>query len=318
MNEMDLLGRLREEVPHGVSPHAEHLFQTALASNLESERAGVTRPARSLVRRGGDGIRALRPAWRLAVIAALAAGLAAGLVVGTRPGARAPAPAQPVTLTAKLLADQAASAALSGPDIRPGQWVYRKIGFGRGTKISEVWATADDLAQASYIKGTLLTCSWPSTCHPADIGGQSFVMAWPGTHEISYADLGSLPAGPRALLSRLESICAASGTGDRYCHPFTLIGELFFAYLMPPALTAELFQALGDVPGVTVVRDAVDLAGRHGVAFRLPTSPSGAYEEIILDPRTYQFMGMDSSSAAGPDRTAVLALAPVSGPGIRP
>jgi hypothetical protein len=317
MNEMDLLARLREEVPHGVSPHAEHLFQTALASNLEAERAGVTRPARSLVRRGGDGIRALRPAWRLAVIAALAAGLAAGLVVATRPpGDRAPA--RPVALTAKLLAARAATAALSGPDARPGQWVYRKLGFGPGAKVSEVWATADDLAQASYIQGTLLTCSWPSMCHPAKIGGQSFGMAWPGTHEISYADLSSLPADPRALISRLERICTANGNDGRYCHAFALIGELFSAYLMPPALTAELFQALGDIPGVTVVRNAVDPAGRHGVAFRLPTSPSGAYDEIILDPRSYQFMGMDSSSAAAPERTAVLALAPVAGPGIRP
>jgi hypothetical protein len=248
----------------------------------------------------------------------LAAGLAAALAVGIGPAARAPAPAQPVALTAKLLAGRAATAALSGPDVRPGQWVYRKIGFGPGGKVSEVWATADDLAQASYIQGTLLTCSWPSMCHPAKIGGQSFGMAWPGTHEISYADLSSLPADPRALISRLERICTANGNDGRYCHAFALIGELFSAYLMPPALTAELFQALGDIPGVTVVRNAVDPAGRHGVAFRLPTSPSGAYDEIILDPRSYQFMGMDSSSAAAPERTAVLALAPVAGPGIRP
>jgi hypothetical protein len=30
-------------------------------------------------------------------------------------------------LTVKLLADRAAAAALTGPDIAPGQWVYEKL-----------------------------------------------------------------------------------------------------------------------------------------------------------------------------------------------
>jgi hypothetical protein len=226
-------------------------------------------------------------------------------VVATRPpGDRAPA--RPVALTAKLLAARAATAALSGPDARPGQWVYRKLGFGPGAKVTEVWATADDLTEASYVQGTLLTCSFPNRCHPAEIGGKPYGMAWPATFPISYAELGSLPADPRALASRLDRISGG--------HALRLIGELFVAYLMPPALTAELFQALGDVPGVTVVKDAVDRAGRHGVAFRLPAAASRAYQEIILDPGSYQFMGWGD----GPDGTTVLALATVSGPGARP
>lgn len=325
MNDMELLARLREEVPHGVSPHAEHLFQAALAGDLEAERAGVTRPVQGLVRRGRNGIRAIRPAWRLAITMPLAAGLAAGLLVATRPAGH-PALAQTATLTVKLLADQAATAALSGPAVRPGQWVYRKFGKGTGRGVTEVghatevWATADDLTQAAYIRGTLLICSQAGTCHPAKIGGQSWGLAWP-ISGISYAELSSLPSDPRALLSRLER----SGSGiacdeaDRACHAFQLIGELFLAFLMPPERTAELFRALGYIPGVTVVKDAVDLAGRHGVAFRLPLSPPGpAYEEIILDPRTYQFMSWDGPSADGSQGIAVLAQALVSGPGVRP
>jgi hypothetical protein len=313
MNEMELLARLREEVPHGVSPHADHLFRAALAENLESGRAGVTRPAHSLIRRGRDAIRAFGPAWRLALTAPLAAALAVGLVVGTRPAA-GPAP----TLTAKLLADRAATAALSGPDVGPGQWVYRRYLSRPGTRGGELWATADDQSEAMYIQGTLLTCSRPATCHPAEIGGEHFGLAWLGTSGISYADLGSLPADPRALLARLERICAARVNFAPACHPFTIIGRLFTAYLMAPALTAELFQALGDVPGVTVVKDAVDLAGRPGVAFRIPAPYGRGDEEIILNPSTYQVMGWDQLSADGPEGTVVLAQAPVSGPGVRP
>jgi hypothetical protein len=60
-------------------------------------------------------------------------------------------------------------------------------------------------------------------------------------------------------------------------------------------------------------------AGRRGVAFRLPlASPNPVYKEIILNPRTYQFMSLGNRSQAGLNSSAMLVQAPVSGPGIRP
>ena len=173
MNEMDLLTRLREEVPHGVSPHAEYLFRTALAENPGAERAWVACPRRWLTRRRLSllagargltllaGVRGPRPRWRLAVVAplvtGLAAGLAAALVVVSGPATH-PAAAPTATVAARLLADQAATAAASGQPVRPGQWVYRKTGGAPDTRILENWSTADASAEAAYIEGTLLTC----------------------------------------------------------------------------------------------------------------------------------------------------------------
>jgi hypothetical protein len=319
MNEMDLLTRLRDEVPYrAVSPQVEDLFRAAIEAERTRVPAHRIRPSRPI--RPGRWV--LRSAWRLTVAIGLAAALAVGLVVGLVVASPRPAgggPAADATLAVKLLADRAATAALAGPAVRPGQWVYRKTIVGPGTSVRERWATADDLTQAAYIQGTLLTCPRHGRCHPAEIGGVSDGLAWPVTGGISYAALGSLPADPRALVSRLADIRVGCQSGDGPCHAFGLIGQLFVAYLMPPALTAELYRALGDIPGVTVVKNAVDVAGQRGVAFRLPLqAPGPAYEEIIINPRTYQFMGWDSPAHPGPLGQAVIVQELVPGPGIRP
>ncbi len=58
-----------------------------------------------------------RPAWRVGVAAVLALGLAAGVAVAVLPSG-------PPVLTAQLLADRAAAAALASPAVSAGQWVY--------------------------------------------------------------------------------------------------------------------------------------------------------------------------------------------------
>jgi hypothetical protein len=184
--------------------------------------------------------------------------------------------------------------------------VYRKMS-GPGGRIVERWATADDLTAAIYIQGTLAVCPRQGRCHPALIDGTRYGLDWPVTGGITYAALGSLPADPRALVSRLEDIPADCQADNRPCRAFQLIGQLFNAYLMPPAVTAELYRALGDIPGVTVVQNAIDPAGRRGVAFRLPlASPNPAYKEIILNPRTYQFMSLGNRSQTGLNSFAML------------
>ena len=93
------------------------------------------------------------------------------------------------------------------------------------------------------------------------------------------------------------------------------------SYVMPPRLTAELYRALGEIPGVTVNDQAVDVAGRPGVGFISPALPGAGNTEIILSPRTYRLIGDDL--LLGPRRqlvsgTAILRETPVSGPGVWP
>lgn len=148
-----------------------------------------------------------------------------------------------------------------------------------------------------------------------------------GKIPIAYADLGSLPRDPVALDRYLAGL-ALRGWGPAPVREFEVIKDLLITYVMPPALTAELYRALGNIPGVTIDRHAVDLAGRHGIGFKvaLPAGQGAGFDELILDPETFAVMGQQATlgPAAGAKAgqivggVAILKTVLVSGPGIRP
>ena len=88
---------------------------------------------------------------------------------------------------------------------------------------------------------------------------------------VTYAELGSLPRSPSALDRYLASLPLPGG-GPAPFREFEIISGTAHHVLMPPALTAELYRALGDIPGVTVNQHAVDVAGRAGIGFQI-TAP---------------------------------------------
>jgi hypothetical protein len=180
----------------------------------------------------------------------------------------------------------------------------------------------------------------PVPCAP----GKQKYLKFPLPHLfVSYQQLGALPASPRALVTALANrnphgyvwdmggqpgaIVALpvlrSGSHGRTVRPgtsrsfraFNVISYLLSTYVMTPGLTAELYRALGDIPGVKVAAHATDIAGQHGIGFALPTPGSpGQAEAIILNPRTYRLMAFGNQNQG----TAVLRQAFVSGPGATP
>lgn len=146
---------------------------------------------------------------------------------------------------------------------------------------------------------------------------------------VTYAGLKSLPRSPAAL-DRYLARLPLRGWGPAPYREFDIISSMLFTYVMPPARTAELYRALGDIPGVTVDRHAVDVAGRHGIGIQM-TIPviqgyGGSVVQLILNPKTYDVMGQQSF---GTERRrpsvprqvyggAILKTALVSGPGVRP
>jgi hypothetical protein len=56
---------------------------------------------------------------------------------------------------------------------------------------------------------------------------------------------------------------------DLAWNAFNGIEGTLTSYVLPPKVAAELYRALGDIPDVTVDKDAIDAAGRHGPAFVL-------------------------------------------------
>ena len=103
---------------------------------------------------------------------------------------------------------------------------------------------------------------------PQDRGGGWAVGGQSGKIPVSYAGLSSLPRDPAALdryLRRL-SVPHPRGWGSPAAREFTIIEMMLASYVMPPRLTAELYRALGQIPGVRVDDHAVDVAGRPASA----------------------------------------------------
>jgi hypothetical protein len=229
------------------------------------------------------------------------------------------------------LAYRAAAAAGRQPAVPPDQWVFwrEKTGghCGKWCGIFHVWTTADAGHAAWVYRGKVMSLgTGPFDGKPLPalvlLGGWA-AGSQTGKIPVSYAGLRSLPREPGALdryLGRLR-LPHLRGWGPPPAREFVIIEKMLTSYLMPPRLTAELYRALGDIPGVTVSDHAVDAAGRHGVGFISPALPGGGRKEIILDPRSYRLMGDNLLWGVRQrqlDGIAILQKALVSGPGVWP
>ena len=178
----------------------------------------------------------------------------------------------------------------------------------------EQWSTADGTRNASY-----------------SASGKLIITAACPCGIVSYAHLGQLPSDPRALVRWAMRPPAGGGhytTADLAWNAFNGIEGTLMSYVLPPKVAAELYRALGQIPGVTVDNDAVDAAGRHDPAFVLTDKdyPGGGWTaEVFLNPHTFQLTGYAEHfpdrcqcPSPGTGGTAILRQALVAGPGIRP
>lgn len=340
MDEMTLLKEFRA----AVAPPGEVVLARARARMIDGGAPGRDRPGprwlRSPGTRGKLALTGLAGLAAAATAAALAMALTAAPSDGSA-GTGVPSPA------VKEMAYRAAAAAAAGPEVAPGQWVYWQEksysppGSGPAPNSAfQVWTTADATNAAYLARGKVvfIPCGQLGL-KPAD-GCQSigqpiithsdqgdFIGGTSGKVPVPYAGLSSLPRDPVALDRYLAGL-PLRGWGPAPVREFEVIKELLITYVMPPALTAELYQALGNIPGVTVDRHAVDVAGRHGIGLRiaLPSDQGAGFDELILDPKSFGLMGqqLTPGRAAGARAgeivggTAILKTALVSGPGILP
>ncbi|WP_431036051.1 CU044_5270 family protein [Streptomyces sp. P6-2-1] len=106
----------------------------------------------------------------------------------------------------------------------------------------------------------------------------------------AYAALDALPRDPNALLRRIYALSEGRGN-SRDQAAFTTIGDLVGESYPPAGLEAALYRAAAKIPGVVTVDDAVDAAGRHGVAVARLDETSGDREEWIFDRESHTFLG---------------------------
>ncbi|MCX5176995.1 CU044_5270 family protein [Streptomyces virginiae] len=231
--------------------------------------------------------------------------MATGPALTTRIGAADPQ-GTPQLLDRISLASSAASA--SGPAVRADQFIYigsktantyvKTVG-DKSTLVSEELHMRHQWNSPDGTKGWLI--------EPGNTGPEGVTLAGPDEkgntptpylNAPSYDYLAGLPTDPDVLLKRIYQETQGHGRGPDQ-EAFTTIGDLLRGSYPPAELTAALYKAAAKIPGVVTVDEAVDAAGRSGIAVARLDEHSGQREEWIFDRQTLTFLGERSVQVQG-------------------
>jgi len=337
-----LEARFAAPAERGLPPGRHDLHREILMNHM------LTHPPASKTARHG-GTRSWRPPTRVLAATAAVAAVAAGAVgyavtAAKTPAARPPVANRPATsrvrpgqaarqavLAAKVLRAAAAHIAREGvtSEPSPGQWIYYKtVGYGypgvvapSGVTTDEEWVTFDGSQSAYYQNGQIVTHTSPiPSLGPA-------VKPWEAwnteaTRKTGYDVLASLPTDPQALLKVIASQAAGQNAENIVAgNPIAGVtpkteAQREFDYLTlilwnaapvggPPAAEAAAYQAMATLPGITVQQGVTDTADGHAIG----VSDDGGYDQLLIDPVTYQVIGIRQTSAGIGPRSVLQAIA---------
>jgi hypothetical protein len=312
MNDLDVLAGFRADVP---GPDAAALTHARSAMFGTPPAAG-----------------ARRSSWRWATVTGLAAAAIIGVVaiVAVRPAPpELPAGADGARSVLRLAAGEARGATPLAP--RGDQFLFiESVTAVRGRPAGDggippmqaqglrIWVSADrsrdglvrQRATANsgpWLNPSVERWNWNFPTTPEDRGLPRCDGPPPCGVEPAYLpDLPADVAGMRALIYR------RAGTENPDRAAFHQIRLLLTLTAMPPARLAALYGVVTTIPGLTVVPDAVDAAGRHGVGVTLAPG-SGDRDELIFDRTSHQLLGgaqvLTTARGGLPAGTAIMATA---------
>jgi hypothetical protein len=289
----DDITTLRAVRPRVAAPSAD---AQAAAHAALMQRAAGTVPTPGHARR----VRPPRMGLRFAVAGGLALAVAVAAVVasglgrgddGHRRSVLPNLPGAPVASAQAALyqaADRAGSRAFTPP--RPGQWTYLETRYtspGKPalgttqtprsplkTRVDRAWTRIDGTRVATYDHGKLTVTA---------TGG--------GMPPVDYASVVKIPLDPDALVAWVKENSPQGRTaGERDGAAFGMLASLLNNNLVPPRQEAAVYRAMAKIPGVTLDKKTVDVAGRPALAV---SSVIEGYlrQEVLLDRTTYAFLG---------------------------
>lgn len=299
----ELLARTARDLPAGRHQYHKERLMAHIQQEQHTETAG---PARA------RGFRLPRPAITLPAMATAVAGAVVALMVmpgGESGRGLATGPAMTTTVgvaSAKgvpQLLDRLSLEAARKPHpvVKPGQYVYIESKMAdtfvrtEGDKSTlashelhtrQIWQSPDG-TKGWLVDPAVNDSPEGETLSLPDEQGRTPVAT---LNAPSYDLLVGLTTDPGQLLARIYKESEGKGTSPDQ-QAFTTIGDLLGESYPPADLSAALFKAAGKIPGVVVVQDAVDAAGRQGVAVARLDETSGQREEWIFDSKTHAFLG---------------------------
>ncbi|MGW6497583.1 CU044_5270 family protein [Nonomuraea angiospora] len=296
MDEMAELDRLWADTPEAT----ERDLAAARVALLARAAAPPGRPPRT--RPGTPASR--RYAFRLAAVGALATALTAAIIAAqvvlggaeNSPLAARPAGAQAVlALAARAATDQ--RDLVPGP----GQYVHTKLRVQRMlytqnpstkrlltalvTADEERWEPADPGAPWLLRERAESATGGPVPRWLWDKGVEDtlYESSCPGRR--AYVRLGAWPTDVEGVRAKL-----VAQAGRDPVRQWSELKQLIAESVVRPSLSAALFQVAAEIDGIHLIGDAVDAAGRPGIAVAMDEG-GGRRSELIFDRRTYRYFG---------------------------
>ncbi|WP_433541428.1 CU044_5270 family protein [Streptosporangium sandarakinum] len=247
------------------------------------------------------------PIRRVALVGAMALVLTGGIIV-TQVSLGGSDPRTPGYLIAappadaKALLTLAARAAAGQRDIVPsrGQYVHTRtlaqhslytkdrLGTTQYTRVmvdEERWEAAD-LGKPWLSRSRNLSGTGPAPRKYWDRGVEDIVSepgACPGRP--AYARLGAWPTDPAQVRAKI-----VADTGEEPLRVWHSLQSLVRESVVRPSLGAALYRVAAGLDGIMLVHDAVDAAGRPGLAVAMDEG-DGTRSELIFDRTTYRYLG---------------------------
>ncbi|MFJ8636459.1 CU044_5270 family protein [Streptomyces sp. NPDC093568] len=301
---------LRERLMEQITPETTHQQSAARSAAPNSPETSPGHPMRR------------RPGRRLVLVAApmaLVAVVGLGVVVVDR--AQDGTGTTDVSATehrqAAQLLDRIALVAADRPAVTVGddQYIYTKsqgssaIWGGPTTPLRD--AKGDIIGLKTY-KGDVQSQEWAAV-NGKRAGLRRLVALSPegeldpsktqdiemqGAAYLSFRQLQALPTDPDALLKKLED---GSGVEESRLTEtvFENVGVLLDQATLLPDLSAALYRAVAKLPGVHVVENAKDGAGRPGIGLTYTSSKSstaGANGYWVFDEKSLAYLGTTKSA----------------------
>ncbi|RST04877.1 hypothetical protein EF910_15440 [Streptomyces sp. WAC07149] len=310
-----------------MNPADEPLGPLPGLSDAELPFPGRARLREHLVREAHSAPAPARPRRRAALL--LAAGAAACAVTlavtlgaagpGGPPAAAPPDPAAVRLLDRVALTAQEAPA----PAVRDGQFLYTRT-TGHSTALSEVPGGAMEASRTDESGERWLSVDGSAAPVERTAEGGTRTLPWDGENRATlnsptYRFLESLPTDPGRLLeliyadTRLNHGPGSGSTLGPDQAAFVAIGDLLRQVEAPPGVSAALYRAAARIPGVVLVPEATDAAGRTGVA--VARVHGGERTEWIFDRSSLRLLGertvLLEDGAWGKAGTAVTSVAVV-------
>jgi hypothetical protein len=112
-----------------------------------------------------------------------------------------------------------------------------------------------------------------------------------GPDGLSYTDFSEYSLDPDELYDQIRSKAEGYGPSTD-AEMLVLVGDLLRETVAPPELRAALFRVAARIPGVELVGESTDPAGRKGVAVARTSDDAGFLErnELIFDPHTSELL----------------------------